>query len=346
MDDAEAEAKLEKVLKESIKRHHVSDVEVGGFLSGGIDSNYLATGLEKGKTFTVGFGGEDNWYSEISHAEELKKSYPLKCYSKIIRKDDFWHVVPQVAYYLDEPSGDASAIALYFVAREASRHVKVVWSGEGADEFFGGYNIYREPDALKWMDWIPTGGRRKIASLAEKMPDMKGRDYLVRAGIPVEERYIGNAHIFSTKEIRELLKHNKDILSADKLLEDQYEDTIDLETMERMQQIDINNWLPGDILQKADRMSMANSLELRVPYLDYDVFEFARKLPLRDKIRKGQTKYLFRKVAGQKLPDEITKRKKLGFPVPIRIWIREEPWRSKIRDAFTSETAIRFFYET
>ena len=139
MDDAEAEAKLEKVLKESIKRHHVSDVEVGGFLSGGIDSNYLATGLEKGKTFTVGFGGEDNWYSEISHAEELKKSYPLKCYSKIIRKDDFWHVVPQVAYYLDEPSGDASAIALYFVAREASRHVKVVWSGEGADEFFGGY---------------------------------------------------------------------------------------------------------------------------------------------------------------------------------------------------------------
>ena len=343
MDDAEAEAKLEKVLKESIKRHHVSDVEVGGFLSGGIDSNYLATGLEKGKTFTVGFGGEDNWYSEISHAEELKKSYPLKCYSKIIRKDDFWHAVPQVAYYLDEPSGDASAIALYFVAREASRHVKVVWSGEGADEFFGGYNIYREPDALKWMDWIPAGGRRKIASLAEKMPDMKGRDYLVRAGIPVEERYIGNAHIFSTKEIRELLKHNKDILSADKLLEDQYEDTIDLETMERMQQIDINNWLPGDILQKADRMSMANSLELRVPYLDYDVFEFARKLPLRDKIRKGQTKYLFRKVAGQKLPDEITKRKKLGFPVPIRIWIREEPWRSKIRDAFTSETAIRFF---
>ena len=162
MDDAEAEAKLEKVLKESIKRHHVSDVEVGGFLSGGIDSNYLATGLEKGKTFTVGFGGEENWYSEISHAEELKKSYPLKCYSKIIRKDDFWHVVPQVAYYLDEPSGDASAIALYFVAREASRHVKVVWSGEGADEFFGGYNIYREPDALKWMDWIPTGGRRKI----------------------------------------------------------------------------------------------------------------------------------------------------------------------------------------
>ena len=118
--------------------------------------------LEKGKTFTVGFGGEDNWYSEISHAEELKKSYPLKCYSKIIRKDDFWHVVPQVAYYLDEPSGDDSAIALYFVAREASRHVKVVWSGEGADEFFGGYNIYREPDALKWMDWIPTGGRRKI----------------------------------------------------------------------------------------------------------------------------------------------------------------------------------------
>lgn len=343
VSDGEAEQKLEQVLEEALKKHLVSDVEVGSFLSGGIDSNYLAAGLGKGKTFTVGFGGEDNWYSEIQNAEKLKKMYPLKSYSKVIKKDDFWYAVPQVAYYLDEPSGDASAIALYFVAKEASKHVKVVLSGEGADEFFGGYNIYREPDALKWLNWIPERMRKKIAYMAEEMPDIKGRDYLIRAGIPLKERYIGNAHIFSTQEICQLLKRSRDVLPANVLLRKQYEKIADLNAMDQMQQIDINNWLPGDILQKADRMSMANSLELRVPYLDYDVFEVARKLPTEDKVRKRQTKYLFRKVAAKKLPDEIVNRKKLGFPVPIRIWIKEEPWKSEIEKAFTSESAEKFF---
>ena len=343
MSDEEAEQKLEQVLDKSLKKHLVSDVEVGAFLSGGIDSNYLAAGIGKGRTFTVGFGGEDNFYSEIQSAEKLKKMYPLKSSTKIIEKEEFWYAVPKVAYYLDEPSGDASAIALYFVAKEASKHVKVVLSGEGADEFFGGYNIYREPDALKWVNWIPEGIRKKIAYMAKEMPDIKGRDYLIRAGIPVEERYIGNAHIFSTKEICQLLRKSRDVLPANVLLRKQYEKVKDLNTMEQMQQIDINNWLSGDILQKADRMSMANSLELRVPYLDYDVFDFARRMPQEDKIRKHQTKYMFRKVAAKKLPDEIVNRKKLGFPVPIRIWMKEEPWKSEIRTAFMSKNAEKFF---
>lgn len=343
MSDEEAEQKLEQVLDKSLKKHLVSDVEVGAFLSGGIDSNYLAAGIGKGRTFTVGFGGKDNFYSEIQSAEKLKKMYPLKSSTKVIEKEEFWYAVPKVAYYLDEPSGDASAIALYFVAKEASKHVKVVLSGEGADEFFGGYNIYREPDALKWVSWIPEGIRKKIAYMAEEMPDIKGRDYLIRAGIPVEERYIGNAHIFSTKEICQLLRKSRDVLPANVFLRKQYEMAKELNTMERMQQIDINNWLSGDILQKADRMSMANSLELRVPYLDYDVFDFARRMPQEDKIRKHQTKYMFRKVAAKKLPDEIVNRKKLGFPVPIRIWMKEEPWRSEIEKAFVSEGAEQFF---
>ena len=247
-------------------------------------------------------------------------------------------------YHMDEPSGDASAVALYFVAKEAAKHVKVVLSGEGSDEFFGGYNIYLEPEALKWMNWIPKKIRRKVARAAEKLPDMKGRNYLIRAGIPIEERYIGNAHIFSNYEIQQLLKHNTNVTSSEQFLKNQYEDTLELDTMSRMQQIDINNWLPGDILQKADRMSMANSLEVRVPYLDYDVFELARKLPEKAKTRKHQTKYLFRKVAAKKLPSQIVNRKKLGFPVPIRVWIKEEPWRSEIEKAFTSETARYFFH--
>lgn len=343
MDDKEAEQKLEQVLTESFIRHLVSDVEIGSFLSGGIDSNYLAAGLGKAQTFTVGFGGEDNWYSEISHAEELKKKYPLKCHTKVIDKEEFWNAVPKVAYYLDEPSGDASAVALYFVAKEASKHVKVVLSGEGADEFFGGYNIYREPDALKLVNWIPLKIRRKIADKAKKLPDIKGKNYLIRAGLPVEERYIGNAHIFYPEEIEELLKANKNIKHSRELLEKQYEAAKNLKAMEKMQQIDIKNWLPGDILQKADRMSMANSLELRVPYLDYDVFEFAKKMPVRAKIRNGQTKYIFRRIAAKKLPEETANRKKLGFPVPIRIWIREEPWKTEIKNVFCSETARHFF---
>lgn len=343
MNDEEAEQKLEQVLDKSLKKHLVSDVEVGAFLSGGIDSNYLAAGIGNGRTFTIGFGGKDNFYSEIQSAEKLKKMYPLKSSTKVIEKEEFWYAVPKVAYYLDEPSGDASAIALYFVAKEASKHVKVVLSGEGADEFFGGYNIYCEPDALKWVSWIPEGIRKKIAYMAKEMPDIKGRDYLIRAGIPVEERYIGNAHIFSTKEICQLLRKSRDVLPASVLLRKQYEMAKNLNTMEQMQQIDINNWLSGDILQKADRMSMANSLELRVPYLDYDVFDFARRMPQEDKIRKHQTKYMFRKVAAKKLPDEIVNRKKLGFPVPIRIWMKEEPWRSEIKTAFMSKNAEKFF---
>ena len=342
--DENVEMKLEKVLDESLKRHLVSDVEVGSFLSGGIDSNYLAAGMKKGKTFTVGFDGDHNRYSEIGLAGELKEVYPLENYSKVITKEDFWDAVPKVVYYLDEPSGDASAIALYFVAKEAAKQVKVVISGEGADEFFGGYNIYREPGDLKWMGWIPAKLRRKIAHVAEHLPDMKGRDYLIRAGIPVEERYIGNAHIFSSREIRQLLRNNTDPVSTEQFLKKQYEDISKLGTMSKMQQIDINNWLPGDILQKADRMSMANSLELRVPYLDYDVFELARKLPEKAKVNHHQTKYLFRKVAAKRLPAQIVNRKKLGFPVPVRVWIREEPWKSEIEQAFTSETASRFFH--
>lgn len=342
--DENVEMKLENVLEESLKRHLVSDVEVGAFLSGGIDSNYLAAGVKKGKTFTVGFGGENNRYSEIRYAEELKELYPLENYSRVITKEDFWDAVPKVMYYLDEPSGDASAIALYFVAKEAAKQVKVVLSGEGADEFLGGYNIYREPEDLRWMDWIPAKLRRKIAHVAKHLPDIKGRDYLIRAGIPVEERYIGNAHIFSFQEIKQLLKNNTDIVSTEQFLKNQYEDISKLGTLSKMQQIDINNWLPGDILQKADRMSMANSLELRVPYLDYDVFELARKLPEEAKINHHQTKYLFRKVAAKRLPAQIVNRKKLGFPVPIRVWIREEPWKNEIEEAFTSETASRFFH--
>lgn len=336
---------MERALEESISMHKISDVEVGAFLSGGIDSGYLAASLPGAKVFTVGFFDEQNRYSEIRQAKELSETLDLEHHTKVVTKEEFWKAVPRVMYYLDEPSGDAAAIALYFAAQEASKYVKVVMSGEGADEFFGGYNIYLEPDALKWINWLPEGLRKKIGNAAKKLPDVKGRDYLIRAGASVEERYIGNASIFSTEERRGLLRRDTGAVSTQQLLKEQYNQAAYLDTMSKMQQIDLNTWLVGDILQKADKMSMAHSLELRVPYLDRKVFDLVKRFPVKAKVNKHQTKYLFRQIAEKKLPEKSTKVKKLGFPVPIRVWITQEPWLGKIKEAFTSEISRRFFNE-
>lgn len=336
---------MERTLEQSVQAHKISDVEVGSFLSGGVDSGYLAASLPGAKVFTVGFFDEKNRYSEISRAKELAEMLDLEHHTKIVTKEEFWKAVPEAMYYLDEPSGDASAIALYFVAGEAAKYVKVVMSGEGADELFGGYNIYLEPEALKWIDWLPKTFRKKLGSIARKLPDIKGRDYLIRAGASVEERYIGNASIFSMEERRELLCRNIGAVSPQQLLKEQYERVAHLDTVSKMQQIDLNTWLVGDILQKADKMSMAHSLELRVPYLDRQVFELVRRFPVKAKVNKHKTKYLFRRIAEKKLPREATEVRKLGFPVPIRLWIVQEPWLSKIKEAFTSKISGQFFHE-
>jgi len=335
---------IDEILKESVKTHMISDVEIGAFLSGGVDSSYIAQQFTGNKAFTVGFFDDKNKYSEIGRAHELAEHLKLEHHTKVISKEEYWEAVPKVMYHLDEPSGDASSIALYFVAREASKHVKVVTSGEGADEFFGGYNIYKEPSALKWVSWLPKSTRRSMAKTAKKLPNVKGKNYLIRAGKDVEERFIGNAFIFSNKARRKLLKRNTGAQTTKELLSGQYKKAAKLSDMEKMQQIDINNWLPGDILQKADRMSMAHSLELRVPYLDKEVFEVARRLPTKAKIKNGQTKYLFRKVVEKYIPKTSADAKKLGFPVPIRVWINDEDWNKEIKATFKSKAAEQFFH--
>ena len=342
--DKQIISQIDKVMSQSVERHMVSDVEVGAFLSGGVDSSYIATKFTGDKAFTVGFFNEKNHYSEIGYAKELAEKLGLEHHVKIISKEEYWDTVPKAIYHLDEPSGDASAIALYFVAQEAAKYVKVVTSGEGSDELFGGYNIYLEPKALRWVNWMPKKVRKTIGALAEKMPDIKGRNYLIRCSKDVEERYAGNAHIFSDEERRELMKKDSGALSTEELLRPCYKKVEKLNDMNKMQYLDLNYWLPGDILQKADKMSMAHSLELRVPFLDRDVFELARNLPTGAKVRNHQTKYLFRKATESSLPHESSDRRKLGFPVPIRVWINEEPWYSEIMQAFSGESANKFFH--
>ncbi len=337
---------VEMVMKQSVRRHLVSDVEVGSFLSSGVDSSLITALSGCGKTFTVGFEQEGDLYNEITYAKDFAEKLEVENHSRFIGKDEFKEAVPDVMYYLDEPSGDASAIALYFLAQEASKEVKVVLSGEGADEIFGGYNIYLEPKALRFVDWMPLGVRRSIADLARRLPGhMKGRNYLIRASEPLEERYIGNAYIFHPEERRQLLKQGRNgTPEPKKLLEDVYAGMRGLPDSDQMQSLDLLYWLPGDILQKADKMSMAHSLELRVPFLDRDVFQVARSIPHAVKTKNYTTKYILRRAAMDHIPKEVAGKKKLGFPVPIRNWLREEDWYRQIREVFTGEAAAMYFH--
>lgn len=336
---------VKNVIGQSVKRHLISDVEVGSFLSGGVDSSMVAAASGCGRTFTVGFENEGALYDETVYAGELAGMLGTDHHCRYITKEEFREAVPKVMYHLDEPLGDASAVALYFLAQEASKEVKVVLSGEGADEIFGGYNIYLEPKALKLLGWLPAGARRCLASLAEYLPrHMKGRNYLIRASQSLRERYIGNAYIFRTGERREILKRPGSAGKPADFLEGAYERAAPLEDSDQMQYIDLKYWLPGDILQKADKMSMAHSLELRVPFLDRDVFQIARAIPHEMKTRRCTTKYLLRRAADAYLPEKVARRKKLGFPIPIRNWMKEQDWYQEIAEVFTGKAAAEYFH--
>ncbi len=336
---------LEAAIQESVQAHMVADVEVGTFLSGGVDSGLIAAMFTGSKAFTVGFGENASKYNEIPLARKLAREKGLEYQEKHITAQEFWNAVPEVMYYLDEPSADPSAVALYYVAREASRQVKVVVSGEGADELFGGYRIYCEPEALRPYQRLPLSWRKSMAAWAGKLPDRKGRNFLIRGSKRLEERFIGNAQLFSQKERKALLKTQSKAVSPQELLREDYETVQGLDEASRMQYIDLLHWLPGDILQKADRMSMAHSLELRVPYLDREVFETARRLPADCKQKGQRTKVLFRRVASRHLSGQESRRKKLGFPVPLGEFFASEEGEKELRKVFFSDTAKRFFRE-
>ena len=334
--------KIDDAMQSSIKRHKISDVEVGSFLSSGVDSSYVAACFKGDKTFTVGFDYAK--YNEIDYAKALSEKIKIDNYSKLISTDEYWDIIPTVQYHMDEPLADPSAIALYFVSQTAAKHVKVSLSGEGADEFFGGYNIYREPFSLRPITRLPKGLRKALGACAAAIPfKIKGKNYLIRGSKDVEERFIGNAFLFNEKERERLLKNPTGKYNHTELTKPYYDKVKNLDDTTKMQYIDIHFWLIGDILLKADKMSMAHSLEVRVPFLDRDVFEVARKVPLKYKVTKENTKFAMRQAAHRYLPDMVAEKKKLGFPVPIRIWLKEDKYYNTVKDAFTSPAAAEFF---
>lgn len=336
----------DKAVRESVAAHKIADVEVGSFLSSGIDSSYIAEAANVDKTFTVGFESPDgDRYNEIHFAKEFADTIGVENISKIITPEEYWSSFPKIQYHMDEPLADPAAIALYFVSRLASESVKVVMSGEGADELFGGYRIYQEPITLTAYDRLPFCIRRVISRICSHLPQKHGINYLVRRGKTIEERFIGNAGIFSKRERDALLKSEtaKSAVSPQILCDKFYSEVSDKDTLTKMQYLDINMWLMGDILLKADKTSMANSLELRVPFLDKKVLELAEKIPPECRVNTRTTKLALRKAAERTLPKRTADKDKLGFPVPIRVWLKQDEYYNTVKKAFTSPAAEKYF---
>lgn len=340
MSFTDAVKNISDVMEDSVKRHLIADVEVGSFLSSGIDSSYIVSLAKPHKTYTVGY--ENKKYDEINYAKDLADKLGIKNESKIIKKDEYLDAIPKIMYHLDEPTSDPAAISLYFVAKLASRDLKVVLSGEGADEFFGGYNYYREEVDYKFYNKIPFCIRHAIGKVAGLFPEVRGFNFLVRRGEKLENSYIGVNRNFSEKMARKVLRNNYELKAID-VTKDVYNEFKDYSNIDKMQAIDINFWLMKDILLKADRMTMASSIEGRVPFIDKEVFSVASKLPFDYKVTKENTKVALREAARKVIPTDAYKKKKLGFPVPIREWIKDGAFKEDIEKTINSDVANKYF---
>lgn len=318
---------IRRTLINSVDVHMKGDQPLGSFLSGGVDSS-LVVAIAKEvnpniKTFSVGF--DIDGYSEIGYAKRTADQLQVENISYVITAEEYVAKLPEIMWQMGDPLADPSCVPLYFAAREARKHVKAVLSGEGADELFGGYNIYREPESLKVFKMLPESINNVLYRFSTMFPEgMRGKSFLERGTTPLENRYVGNAKMFDEAEKQQMLKtYNTDIpyQSITKYL---YRNVNGDNDVTKMQYIDINTWLPGDILLKAERMTQAHSLELRVPFLDKEVFQIAKQIPVHEKIGNGTTKLIFREAFKGFIPDEVLYRKKLGFPVPIKHWLKDE----------------------
>ncbi len=340
-DEARAYAEITEVLRDSVAKHMRADVTVGSFLSGGIDSTVIAALAREHNpdlvTFTTGF--ERAGYSEVDVAAESAEAIGVRHVVRTVTAQEMMDVLPLIVWYLDDPVADPALVPLWFVAREARRHVKVVLSGEGADELFGGYTIYKEPLSLAGFERLPGAVRRLAGSLSDRLPDgMRGKDLLRRGALPLEERYYGNARIFLPSRLGSVLRGYDPALSHVDVTAPIYADSGSWDPVARMQHVDLFTWLRGDILVKADKMTMANSLELRVPFLDKEVFRVASTLPTSQKVAHDTTKYALRRAIEDIVPPHVLHRRKLGFPVPIRHWLAHDmlEWaRDIVRDSQT-----------
>ena len=335
---------IDETFKGSTVAHGIADVEVGCFLSSGVDSSYVVHEMAKRndvRTFSVGYA--EKKYSELDRAVKFAEHEGVRNYTKEITAEEYFDVTPMVQYYMDEPLPNPSAIALYFLARLAAEQVKVVLSGEGADELFGGYHYYREPlDFEKYMK-VPQGIRNLLGNVAQKLPNFHGKRFLTRGRYPIEKRFIRCNYVYNHSEVDKVL--GKKIPSKEPWVytkpifdEAQGEDDIT-----KMQYADIRTWLVQDILVKADRMSMANSLELRVPFLDKEMLKVALQIPAKYRIDDETTKVALRHAAARELPEETSKMRKTGFLTPLNDWLKRDEFYNMVKEKFNGDVAKEYF---
>lgn len=335
---------IDETFKGSTVAHGIADVEVGCFLSSGVDSSYVVHEMAKRnkvKTFSVGYAEEK--YSELDRAVNFAKHEDVPNFTKKITAEEYFSVAPMVQYYMDEPLPNPSAIALYFLARLASEQVKVVLSGEGADELFGGYHYYREPlDYEKYMK-IPQGIRNILGNTAEKMPAFHGKRLLMRGRYPIEQRFIRCNYVYNHSDMDKVLSKKIPSKEPWTYTKEFFDEVKNEDDITKMQYADIRTWLVQDILVKADRMSMANSLELRVPFLDKEMLKIALEIPSEYRVNDVTTKVALRGAAAKELPKETSEMRKTGFLTPLNDWLKRDEFYSMVKEKFESDEAAMFF---
>ena len=338
----EAVGKIEKEVEESVKYHKISDVEVGSFLSGGVDSSYVVATALPDKTFSVGF--DNKGFNETMYAKELSDSLGIKNFAKLITPDEFFEGINKVQYYSDEPHANLSSVPLYFLSKLASEQVKVVLSGEGADELCAGYNEYADALPQRMYRKLPFSLRHKLYLKYKDRKHFRGQTIILKYGQKVEDRYIGPAEIMSDELANSLVtsKYKNSETSRD-LTKKYYDEVKNMDDVSKRLYLDMKMWIVEDILLKADKMTMANSIELRVPLLDKKMWELARTIPVRHKVHNEITKYAFRRAAKNKLPEDWAKRRKLGFVVPFVLWIKEEKYYKIVKEVFNKDFVSEFF---
>lgn len=337
---------ISREFTESVAMHQIADVPVGCFLSSGVDSSYVVNEIAKGtkqvKTFSVGY--EEEKYSELSYAQDFSKVVGVPNISNKVSADEFFDSVSEIQYFLDEPLPNPSEIPLYFLAKNARKHVKVVLSGEGADELFGGYPMYLQGGHFdRYSHRVPKAIRKIAGGVARALPSFKGRNFIIRGAQEPYQRFMRANYVFQTDERQKFLKRKITTDKPEEYSKKYFLEVKDLDEPTQLQYVDMHTWMIYDILLKADRMSMANSLELRVPFLDKKMLELSCRIPTRFRASNEVTKVALRSAAIKELPERTANKPKLGFPVPLNDWLKEDKYYSKVKAAFESETSEKFF---
>ena len=337
---------ITKEFTESVAMHQIADVEVGCFLSSGVDSSYVvkevSKGTEKIKTFSVGY--EEEKYSELPYAQDFSSVVGVPNIANKVSADEFFDAVPEIQYFMDEPLPNPSEIPLYVLAKNARRYVKVVLSGEGADELFGGYPMYLAGGHFdRYAHKVPRPIRKALGTVARHAPSFKGKNFIVRGAMEPYQRFMRANYVFQSAERQKYLKRPIATKLPEEYSKRYFDEVPNLDEPTQLQYADMHTWMIYDILLKADRMSMANSLELRVPFLDRKMLELSTRIPTRFRAANETTKIALRGAAIKQLPERTANKKKLGFPVPLNDWLREDKYYNKVKAAFQSDIAEKFF---